>query len=223
MLNLAELRDAGAGRDLVVLGGGPSLREVDTARLRAVPHVHTLAINTPDPRCFPADYWMLLDRDQWEAHRDLIPAHPGPLLCGVRGRLDGLPVTGRTVRLPLRGVGDWARNPPFHLGRSSAYVAAQLGLYLGYERVYLLGVDMTLVGGRTHFYESGCDPGTRARAFEEDARCWDRAARSAPRADRERVWFCSSYIPWSFPLHFRRVAQTRALRLIESRSDVDRL
>jgi hypothetical protein len=226
MRNVAELQNSGIGKDLVVLASGPSLAEIDTARLLQFPHVHCLSINTPDPRCWPTDYWMLLDRGQWDYHKELIPLYqqtPGTILCGVQGRVDGLPLGDRDVRLPLRGPGTWGVHPPFHLGRSSSYVAAQFGLYCDYRRVLLLGVDMCLVEGRTHFYESECDPAVRLQAFEAEARCWDEAVRHLRPEDRARIWFCSAYNPWDCKNQFRTVSQQRVVELIERQSDVDYL
>ncbi len=138
------------GATIVCLGGGPSLtqEQVDYCRGRA----RIIAINDSYRLAPWADLLYFCDRRWFEWHQaraefrtfkgskvtldeQVLKAHPE--IRGVKntGR-DGLETDPTGVRT----------------GRNGGYQAINLAVHLGARRIVLLGYDMRLVAGRTHWH-----------------------------------------------------------------------
>jgi len=151
-----------------IVAGGPSLKGFDFSLLK---DEDTITVNrsifyTPNPNYFITSDYTFLKKIDMVAFRSIKTTK-----CFVINRsYDYLQeVNGRImdVRLPLvYKLGDfdlliksWKRSGigltfnEFRNGENSAYCAFQLAVVLGYEKIYLLGLDLVCQGEQTHFHE----------------------------------------------------------------------
>ena len=113
-----------------------------------------------------------------------------------------------TVFFPLRQGMGFSRDLTggWFVGKSSSYAALQVALWMRYERVFFLGVDMGEVNGSLWRYGDNPDISRAERLprFETEARFFDHAARVLRPEERKRVYFCSSHNKYAFPDAFNR-------------------
>src|SRR5690348_7668889 len=65
---------------LAIFANGPSLNEAGIERLRGVPGLDLLAINTPLLPINDHHYWLFVDMDVATRHADLIPQYEGTII-----------------------------------------------------------------------------------------------------------------------------------------------
>lgn len=139
-----------AGARVFLLGGGPSLSGFDAERLRGR---RVVAINESARLCpfaellyFTDDCW--LDRD-----RGFVLRWPGLAVTASSAAKAKLPDKLKRVEIgptePLRAGVRVIRQ-----GRSSGQIAVSLAIAMGAARVVLLGYDMRLVDGRSHYHDA---------------------------------------------------------------------
>ena len=215
---LRELHNSCAGRTLVIIANGPSVLEVDTTELLDKPRVDIMSINKPDLRVWPTKYWLFCDITQLKRHTDLWSRYDGYIFNSTM-ITDSRPGTIFIKNIPGFGFStDLASG--FYIGRSSVYAAMQVALWLGYDKIYIFGIDMgaVRVDGKEmlHFYgiNQDCTADSRKKRFAEEARYYDDAARSLPPEIRKKFYFCSSYNSFKFLDHFNRLDQHEALKII---------
>lgn len=182
------------------MGNGPSLTELDPSPLRELTKVDVLSVNRPDDRVWPTAYWAFCDVSQYKRHADLIREYRGTLInstsvppCGRRQvRIKNLSNKGFSLDL---GRG-------YHIGRSTVYANMQTAVWMGYERIYVLGCDMNPDGlnGKLWYYGVNPDvkPGARGPRFKDEAEHYQHAAGVLPHSVRAKFWFCSAYNQWPF-------------------------
>jgi hypothetical protein len=222
---LRELRNSCVGRTLVIIANGPSVLEVDTTKLLANPRVDIMSINKPDLRVWPTKYWLFCDISQLKRHNDLWSRYNGYIFNSTMIQ-ETRPGTIHIKNIPGFGFStDLASG--FHIGRSSVYAAMQVALWLGYDKIYIFGIDMgaVTVDGKEmlHFYgiNQDCTPDSRKKRFIEEAKYYDEASRSLPADIRRKFYFCSSYNKFDFVNRFNKLDQHEAIKLICG--DVDNL
>lgn len=131
-----------------VVGCGPSLTRTDLAPLA---HLPVFGINRVWRAGLPRlDWYYWSDQPIWDEHETDIRrfvARGGRAWCyDAHGFPVGEPVqvvTGRAAH----GV---ARSGPIRQGGSSAHAACNLAWRLGVRRIYLVGMDLRLDGGRRY-------------------------------------------------------------------------
>ena len=156
------------GKTAAILGGGPSLTQVQCDAVREA-RLRVIAVNNSYQLAPWAEYLYFSDAVWWQWHqserlyrdfagrkvtldnRDIRAAEPGMLGLKNLGKVDGM------CRLPY-GV---------HTGSSSGYQALNLCWHLGVKRVLLLGFDMRVVGRRTHWHMAHKRP-TAADVFQTE-------------------------------------------------------
>jgi hypothetical protein len=214
---IREIRGIGLNRCLIVVGNGPSVGEMPLDQLRGHDRIHTLSINTPDMRLWPTTYWVFFDPSQSRRHEALWSTYAGTIFnsTGIQK------IKENTIRLAnKRGGGfSFALDEFVHIGQSSVYAAMQIAHWMEYESVYLMGVDMCVVGDQLYFYGVNPDvkPEARAAKFKREATHYDTAARILTEADRKRFIFCSNYNPHGFVDKFGRLDHTKAVEAILAR------
>src|SRR6056297_1835559 len=130
---------------LVIIASGPSLTRDDCARVEGA-RVSIIGISNAYQICNGLDYLYSCDRDWWARHHKDVPGGvekyslQGTLFDDVRQMTNG-----GTDGLSL----DW---PMLKTGGNSGYQAINLAVLLGYRRLILLGYDMQLTGGHTHWH-----------------------------------------------------------------------
>lgn len=137
------------GAAVFILGGGPSLRGFDFARLagRRVIAVNEAIKHYPD-----ADLLYFWDDTWFLRNRALVHYRQGLTATGSRMAAASQPRLRRIdiqANAPLQRGGQAVRK-----GRSSGHTAVALAVACGAARVVLLGYDMRLVDGRSHFHDS---------------------------------------------------------------------
>jgi hypothetical protein len=215
---LRELHNTCVGRILVIIGNGPSVLEVDTARLSENPRVDVMSINKPDLRVWPTKYWLFCDISQLKRHNELWARYNGYIFNSTMIN-ESRPGTIFVKNIPGFGFStDLASG--FNIGRSSVYAAMQVALWLGYDKIYIFGIDMgaVTVDGKEmlHFYgvNLDCTADSRKKRFAEEAKYYEDAARTLPEEIRKRFYFCSSYNRFKFLDYYNRLDHHAALKMI---------
>jgi hypothetical protein len=215
---LRELHNSCIGRVLAIIANGPSVLEVDTTRLLLNPRVDIMSINKPDTRIWPTKYWLFCDISQLKRHNDLWSRYNG-LIFNSTMIQEVRPGTIFIKNIPGFGFStDLASG--FHIGRSSVYAAMQVALWLGYDKIYIFGIDMgaVTVDGKEmlHFYgvNQDCTPDSRKKRFTEEAKYYDDASRSLPPETRKKFYFCSSYNKFDFVNRFNKLDHHEAIDIV---------
>jgi hypothetical protein len=217
---LRELHNSCVGRILVIVANGPSVLEIDTTQLRDLPRVDMMSINKPDMRVWPTKYWLFCDISQLKRHNDLWSAYNGYIFNSTM-ITDSRPNTIFVKNIPGFGFSTDLTSG-FHIGRSSVYAAMQVALWLGYDKIYILGIDMgaVQVDGKEmlHFYgvNQDCTSDSRKKRFTEEAKYYEDAARSLPVEVRKKFYFCSAYNQFRFLDQFNRLDHNKVIDAIRS-------
>lgn len=211
---LSNLKNIGKGKILIVIGNGPSLLETDLEKLTSSSRIHIMSINKPDNRVWPSKYWLFCDHTQFKRHQDLWQTYRGTIFntTAIKQR--------RQNAIQIRNLGGQGFSKDlmngFYLGRSSCFAAMQVALWMGYDHVYMFGVDMRSVriNGeiKTHYYGVNPDvqPKNREARFDQEARHYDHAAENLTEKERKRFTFCSSYLRYKFADRFNRMDHRKA-------------
>lgn len=211
---IRNIRGIGRGRILVIIGNGPSLIEIEPEELRENQLIDTMSVNKPDGRVWPTKFWAYFDPSQLRRHSALIDGYNGTIFNSTSLRK----ARPNTIQLKNLGKKDFSRDllQGFNIGRSSVYAAMQIGLWLDYDHIYILGCDMLEINGKLHFYGVNPDvkPEERKRRFEAEASYYENAAEVLPEQERKRFTFCSSYNPYPFVDKFGRLDHRTAIKSI---------
>lgn len=209
-----KIKGAGKGRILVILGNGPSLAEIDTSKLVGLDFVDTMMVNKPDERCWPTTYWTFFDPSQLHRNKHKWDTYSGISFnsAAIKGDRPG------TIRFKNINNGGFQRNlaKGINIGRSSVYASIQIGMWLGYDRIYIIGCDMTDVNGKLHYYGNNPDVTAeeRKRRFENESKCYTDAASVLTESERANIIFCSSYLKYQFVNRFQRIDHKYAIEFI---------
>lgn len=215
---IKSVRHRGDGRILVIIGNGPSLNEIDTSELKHLDNVDTMSINKPDARIWPTTHWAFFDQSQFRRHEDLWNGYNGMIFnsTGIKRQKQN------SMQIKNLGGKGFSRDLSrgLHIGRSSVYAAMQIGLWMNYHHVYILGCDMNADGidGKLHFYgvNPDVDPKVRKERFGKEAEYYDFAANVLQDEERKRFTFCSSYNKWGFVDRYNSIDHKNAIELIIS-------
>lgn len=204
-----HLRGVGRGRVLVIVGNGPSVSEIDISPLAHHPKIDVMSVNKPVPSVWPSRYWLFCDSSQYNRHKDLWEAYSG-VVINTKAVRAARPKGVKIKNSPGFGFCD-DLHKGVHVGQSSVYVAMQVAMWMNYDVVYILGIDMTAIwkDGEmiTHFFGVNPDvaPQIRAKRFDKEAKHYEHAATKLSADKRNRFVFCSSYNPYAFVDQFRRL------------------
>lgn len=132
-----------------LLGGGPSLVDVDATRLRGL---NVMAINSSCVVAPWAPFLFFTDTNWFDDHRRVVEEWPGVVVTSSRQAKEALP--DKLHRIHLEMMPEFTKGQPtLKFGRSSGHTAISLSVSMGAIRVILLGYDMRRVGGRSHFHD----------------------------------------------------------------------
>lgn len=151
---IQQLYDIVSGRDVFVIGGGPSFKNVDKSVLD---NKNIICINTAYKE-FPnatALYWC--DESWVSKHYDEVLAHPCKLRFTARHSADGylqkniLASGNATV---LKRTGDFGLDMDINnvKGNNSGAHVINFMANLRVKRIILLGYDMTITKGQSHWH-----------------------------------------------------------------------
>lgn len=155
--------------EVFIIGGGPSLGEVD---LRAFNKLDTIAVNKSAFFIHHPTYFITMDYSfikkvgkarlrQVDATKFFVLNRSVPYLKAVRGAMTDVRFNliyedlwdhfdNIIISKLHEGIGTQFND--FRHGGCSGYCALQLAILLGYKKIYLLGIDLNVQKGRTHFH-----------------------------------------------------------------------
>lgn len=206
------LKNVGRGKILVVLAPGPSHLESPIEKLMNHDKIDVLVINKPDKRVWPSKYWMFCDRSQYNRNVDEFLNYGGTIInaVGVTAR--------RSNQVLIKGNASthFSRDllKGMNIGRSTVFASMQVAYWMGYEKIFIFGCDMTrvkvTVGGqeRDLLHSYGVNPDVseeqRLERFGAEVPFYERAARELGE-ECKKFYFCSKYNPYDFPDLYHRM------------------
>ena len=211
---IRSIEGIGKGKILVILAPGPSILEAEINKLIDIPNVDTMTINKPDKRCWPSDYWMFCDRTQYTRNKEEFRKFKKTII-----NTDSIKQAHpRQIKLKnLSGKGfskDMTKG--FYIGRSTTFSAMQVAAWMGYEKIFIFGLDMCRVGKKLHSYGKNPDvpEKIREKRFKKEAEFYDVAAKIIDKELCNKYYICSSYNKWPFVKKFNRLDQKEAIEHI---------
>lgn len=197
---ISSIRGIGSGRILVMIAAGPSVNEVDFTPIKDNSKIDFMCINQPNQQVWPTKYWSFCDHTQYRRNQSIWEAY------------QGITINSTNVKA-TRSKQIMVKNRPgkgfcldithgYHIGRSSTYASMQVAYYMGYDRVYIFGVDMCAdpKTGALHYYGQNPDVSNvnRMSRFAAEAENYQWAGEHLPAETRGRFVFCSDWNPWPF-------------------------
>lgn len=141
------------GETAFLLGCGPSLAQAHTSQLRDAGRV--IAINDAYLKAPWADVLYFTDRKWYQQHAEQVAAaFWGRHIVTLDNRLDGVKTLRSTGQTGLETDPACLRH-----GSNSGYAAIGLAYHFGATRIVLIGYDMQLQGGQTHWRHREKDAG----------------------------------------------------------------
>lgn len=206
---IADVKKIGRGKILIIIGNGPSINEVELELLVGHPKVDMLMINKPDARVWPTKYWAFFDTSQFTRHEDLWNGYNGIIFNSTSIKKQ------KPASMQFKNVGGkgWSRDltKGLYIGRSSVFASMQIGAWMQYEHIYIVGCDMQAAGfgpnNLLHYYGTNpdVDPEVRKSRFAKEAEYYDHAADLMSAEERSKYTFCSGCNPHSFVDKFNRL------------------
>lgn len=199
------LKNKGIGRILVMIACGPSVKEVpDLINLKNHPKIFTMTINKPQPPLWPTDAWAFCDHSQYNRNKNEFDNYKGLLInsSSIKVRKPNQVLVrakqGRGFSFDLTNG--------FYIGRSTTYTNMQTALYMGFEKIFLFGVDMCEVNGKLWSYGVNPDVSAKNRIqrFNLEAEHYQYAANALQEHIRKKFYFCTTYNPFPFIKEFNR-------------------
>ena len=219
---ISSIRGIGSGRILVMIAAGPSVNEVDFTPIKDNSKIDFMCINQPNQQVWPTKYWSFCDHTQYRRNQSIWEAY------------QGITINSTNVKA-TRSKQIMVKNRPgkgfcldithgYHIGRSSTYASMQVAYYMGYDRVYIFGVDMCAVGGKMHYYGQNPDISNEIRQtrFAAEAENYFWAGQNLPQEIRNRFYFCSTYNSWPFIKFFQHLDHQIAIQEIINTTNTDK-
>lgn len=219
---IQALKDSGIGRVLVMVAPGPSINEVELEKLKDLSNVDLMIVNKPDMRVWPTKYWVFCDNSQHKRNESIFNAYSGTIInsSSIRARH-----RNQILVRNLSGSGfsrDLAKG--YYIGRSTTYANMQTALYMNYDCVFILGIDMCAIekDGKKVLHSYGVNPDVkpedREKRFKMEAKSYDFAAASLTEDERKKIFICSSYNPWGWANQFNRLDHKVCIEYIINKS-----
>ncbi len=213
---ISALYNVGRNRILIIVGNGPSITEMDLGQLAGHTKIDILSVNKPDSRVWPTKYWAFFDRSQFIRHEDIWNGYDGTMFNSTAIKRQ----KSTSIQFKNLGGKGWSKDltKGIHIGRSSVFASMQIGMWMKYEHIYIVGCDMAPEGlnGKLHFYGQNpdVDPQVRKERFAKEAECYDYAAEYLAKEERTKFTFCSSFNKWAFVDKFNKIDHKGAVQHI---------
>lgn len=214
---LMNIKGSGTGQILVMIACGPSANEVNFLPLKNVKNIRLMVINKPIEYIWPTDYWAFCDHSQFKRNEQAFDSYDGMLInsTGVRGRR---PNQVLIKAIQGKGFNRDISNTGYFIGRSSVYANMQTALFMNFDKIFIFGIDMCAVDGKTHHYGNGFNPDVapdlRIQRFAHEAEHYLNASNILPEDIRKKFYFCSSYNKFSFLDKFNKWDHKDAVKKI---------
>ncbi|NIQ03348.1 MAG: hypothetical protein GWM98_25670 [Nitrospinaceae bacterium] len=144
MAQIDSFKGIHQGKRLFIMASGPSLSDLDLSPLnrRIVMGLNRSSLIYPHDQ-----YHVTMDHRLFEEFPDLL--RQTPYLFTLVGRPWGIPLK----LLGPEGF-SWDLAEGIYSGYSVSYMALQIGVYMGFEEIFYLGLDLRHHKGHTHFFGS---------------------------------------------------------------------
>lgn len=133
-----------------VLGGGPSLAGFDVERLR---DRRVFAVNMSLYLCPWADLLFFMDTHWFNENRAAVEAFPGVVVTGSRHAKAALPDKLKRVGFVNKAEFEFGTHE-LKFCRTSGHAAVAVAIAMRATRIVLLGFDMRLANGRSHYHDA---------------------------------------------------------------------
>lgn len=155
MTRIGDFKDLHRGKRLFILGSGPSLNELDLSKLehRLVMGLNRSFLAVPDTH-----YHCVMDRRLFDLYPEEL--EKARYLFTIPGSPRGIPIK----LLGTEGF-SWDLEEGIYSGYTIAYFALQVAVYMGFSEIFLMGLDLQLWKGNTHFF--GFDFASRSHESTE--------------------------------------------------------
>jgi hypothetical protein len=216
---IRNLRGIGHSRILVILACGPSINQAPLDKLLGHVKIDIMCINKPELRVWPSKYWIFCDQSQYNRNQEFWSSYQGTIINASSVRATH---PNQIMVKTMAGKGfsrDLTRG--FHIGRSTTYASMQVALWMGYEKSYIFGCDMSAVDGKLHRYGQNPDVSNenRIKRFEKEAEHYDYAISTLKPEELARFTFCSSHNKFKFVSSFENLDQIGAVDVILNRAN----
>ena len=203
---LMSIKNSGSGQILVMIACGPSANEVDFLPLKGKNNIKIMVINKPISYIWPVDYWAFCDHSQYVRNKADFDSYNGLLINSIGVKA---PKPNQVLVKAMHGKG-FSRDITngYYIGRSSVYANMQTALFMNFAKIFIFGIDMCAVDGKTHHYGNGFNPDVapdlRIQRFAYEAEHYSGAGEILSEDIRKKFYFCSSYNPWPFTEKFNK-------------------
>ena len=171
------------GASVAVLGGGPSIRDLDLARIERLWRSgwKVIAINSLGLFAPWADLLYFQDNSWRETHQELVEAWGGLAVTASRQAKAALPDKVKRIAFDMRPDFPAPGSERIRYGRSSGHMAVSIAIAMGAARIVLFGFDMRQVGGRSHGHDDYAkieEAAVYSNSFIPSFDGWDAAAKA---------------------------------------------
>jgi hypothetical protein len=213
---LMSIKNSGKGNILVMIACGPSVNEIDLSPLKNINNLKTMIINKPVDSVWPSNYWAFCDHSQYVRNQRAFEEYTGLLLnsIGVKARRSNqILISARQGKGFNKDI-----TQGYFIGRSSVYANMQTALFMDFDKIFIFGIDMCAVNGKTHHYGDGSNPDVetkiRIQRFNYEADHYMNASSIMSSEDRNKFYFCSSYNKFPFIEKFNKLDHKIAVNYI---------
>lgn len=212
-----SIRKIGENKILIIIGNGPSHKEVSLQELKNYDNIDMMTVNKPDDRVWPTEYWAFCDNSQYNRHKSMWNSYNGLIVnsSAVKSIKDNCI---KIKSLHGKGFSTNLKNG-IHIGRSSTYFAIQVGIWMGYDHIYVFGCDMSAVNGK--LYPWGSNPDVkdeiREKRFKNEADHYNWMANKVNNKLLGKLTFCTSYNKWPFIQNMHNIKHEDAVQYILSK------
>ena len=142
MKGLKEFKGIHKGKRIFILASGPSLKALDLSRLkrRIVMGMNRSFLTYPKTH-----YHCVMDHRLFELYEKEL--HETRYLFTLQDRPWGIPME----LLGTKGF-SWDLEKGIYSGYTISFVALQVAVYMGFQEIYFLGLDLKHEGSNTHFF-----------------------------------------------------------------------
>jgi hypothetical protein len=141
-----------AGETMALLGGGWSLHGFDAER-ELMDRCRVMAINSSIRLAPWADVLVFTDNNWYDDNRAAVEAFPGLVVTPSRHAKHKSPGKVNRISVINRPDFTFGSGTDMKFGRSSGHTGITVAIALGVTRILLLGYDMRIVDGRSHFHD----------------------------------------------------------------------
>ncbi len=212
--DIYKFKNIGNGRILIMIAAGPSVGEVDFGPIKDHPLIDVMCINQPHNFLWPTKFWAFCDDSQRVRNIDIWNNYNGVIFNSTHVKANK---SNQLVFKSRVGKGfELDISNGYHIGRSSTYANMQVAHYMGYDKIYIFGIDMTDKDGVMHYYGQNPDVQniTRKGRFNAEAEHYLYAAQTLSKETRDKFVICSSINPWEFVKYFSRLDNKIAIQEI---------